>query len=143
MKGKDVRILVAEDDADDKQLLQYAFDENKVTNPVTFVNNGQELIDLLTATTTADGQCMNAIILLDLNMPKMDGREALRIIKQHDAWRKIPVVVFSTSTSDIDIKASYTLGASSYVSKPAGFEKLVEFVKDFKTYWFHNVLFAN
>lgn len=143
MRGEELTLLVAEDDADDKMLLQYALDENKITNPVKYVSNGEELISLLASNTTADGQCINAIILLDLNMPKMDGRQALKVIKQHESWRKIPVVIFSTSTSELDVKASYSLGASSYISKPAGFEKLVEVVKDFKSYWFKNVLFAN
>lgn len=143
MRGNDLRILVAEDDADDKMLLQYAMEENKVTNPITYVSNGQELIDLLAENTGKDGiHNINAIILLDLNMPKMDGREALKRIKEHETWRNIPVVVFSTSTSEIDINASYVLGASSYIAKPSGFQNMVEVVKDFKSYWFKNVSFA-
>ncbi|MFN8285717.1 MAG: response regulator [Chitinophagales bacterium] len=137
--NKNVTILVAEDDDDDKELIRYAFEENKVTNPVQFVDNGEQLLEVLTKYDAEHGKCMSAVILLDLNMPKMDGREALKRIKAHDTFKAIPVIVLSTSVAKNDIANSYLLGAASYISKPSGYEKLVSLVKNFHSYWFESV----
>ncbi len=138
--NKHVTILVADDDEDDKQLIKYALDENKVANPVQFAENGEELLQILQDYNQKHGKCMPAVILLDLNMPKMDGREALRRIKSHATFKAIPVIVLSTSTAQNDINSSYHLGAASYIAKPSGYEKLVDLVKSFNAYWFQNVL---
>ncbi|MFN8298073.1 MAG: response regulator [Chitinophagales bacterium] len=135
-----VTILVADDDDDDKQLIKYALDENKVTNPVQFAQNGEELLQILQDYNQKHGKCMPAVILLDLNMPKMDGREALKRLKAHASWRAIPVIVLSTSTAQNDISSSYHLGAASYIAKPSGYEKLVDLVKNFNAYWFDSVV---
>lgn len=140
--NKHVTIIVADDDADDQQLIKYALDENKVTNPVQFVKDGEELLGMLQDYHQKHGRCMPAVILLDLNMPKMDGREALKRIKEHDNWKAIPVVVLSTSISQADITSSYKLGAASYLAKPSGYEKLIAMVKNFNAYWFESVTLA-
>jgi two-component system response regulator len=138
----EITILVADDDADDKQLIKYALDDNNVTNPVLFAGDGEELLKILSDYNQKHGKCMPAVILLDLNMPRMDGREALKRIKAHETWRAIPVVILSTSTAQNDINITYKLGAASYIAKPAGYEKLVDLVKKFNHYWLDSVLYA-
>ena len=132
-------ILVAEDDSDDRFLLQTAFKEKGYTDKVEFVENGIELIDFL-------GRIHNKkpphesypyFILLDLNMPKKDGREALKEIKQHPIFKKIPIVVFTTTKNENEIKRCYELGANTYVVKPVSFEGLLKVLDDIRDYWFH------
>ena len=112
-----------------------AFEESRVINSLTCVNDGVELIQYL----RREGEYAEAprpdIILLDLNMPRMDGREALAEIKKDPDLRLIPVVVLTTSDADEDILRSYSLGASSYVQKPVTFDKMVETVETIGTYW--------
>lgn len=128
-------ILIAEDDVDDRMLLQTAFDENNIKIQIEFVGNGSELIEYLE---TLEGRKSNypRIILLDLNMPKKDGRETLREIKQHPVFKKIPVVVFTTTKNENEIARCYELGANTYVVKPDSFELLRKIVISLSEYWF-------
>jgi len=133
-----IPILVADDDAEDCLFLREAFEENRLANPLFFVSDGVELVDYLynrgeyadPARAPRPG-----IILLDLNMPRKDGREALAEIKTDPALRQIPVVVLTTSKADEDICRSYDLGVNSYITKPVTFEALVEVVKTLGRYW--------
>ncbi|MCH8055844.1 MAG: response regulator [Deltaproteobacteria bacterium] len=123
-------------------VVQEAFDENNWANPLYFVEDGEELMDYLRHqgkyTNLADSPCPG-VILLDLNMPKKDGREALKEIKADPDLRRLPVVVLTTSRSEEDIYRTYDLGASSYITKPVTFEGLVEVMKSLKKYWFEIV----
>jgi CheY-like chemotaxis protein len=131
-------ILMAEDDADDRMMAKRALSENWVANPLVMVNNGEELMDYLNQKgkysdpETSPRPCF---ILLDLNMPRMDGREALKAIKADEKLKSIPVVIMTTSKAEEDILASYNVGANSYITKPFTFEGLVKVVKALKDYW--------
>lgn len=135
---KSITILVAEDDPDDQMLIAEAFKESRLKNPIKFVSNGLELLDEL-RTMQADGGDMsrtpNCLVLLDLNMPKMDGREVLRKIKQDSVLRRVQVVVLTTSQADEDIVRSYDLGVSGFVSKPMEFIDLLEVIQGLQRYW--------
>jgi CheY-like chemotaxis protein len=129
-------ILIAEDDADDRFLLQTVFEEKGYTDKIEFVENGVELLDYLHhIIDRADGSYFPAIILLDLNMPKKDGREALREIKQHPILKKIPVIIFTTTKSEHEISRCYELGANTYVVKPVSFEGLIKVIEEIRGYW--------
>ena len=137
-QSKPVTILVAEDDADDRMLLKDAFSESSLVNELRFVEDGEQLLAYL----RREGEYADpgrapiaGVILLDLNMPKMDGREALTIIKNDAVLRSIPVVVLTTSAEEDDVFYAYRLGVSSYISKPVTFEGLVNVVKVLNAYW--------
>jgi CheY-like chemotaxis protein len=139
---KPITILLADDDPDDRRLTQDAFDESRLANDLRFVEDGQELLDYL----RRDGRFRDAgaaprpgLILLDLNMPRMDGREALQAIKADPRFRSIPIVVLTTSKSEEDVLRSYDLGVNSFISKPVSFEGLVEVVRVLGRYWFEIV----
>jgi len=124
-------ILIAEDDVDDRMLLQTAFDEANINVVIEFVGNGSELLEFL------DGKKYPRVILLDLNMPKKDGRETLREIKQHPVYKTIPVVVFTTTKNESEIARCYELGANTYVVKPDSFESLRKIASNLADYWFN------
>ena len=130
-------IIMADDDADDRLLTQSAFEENLIRNPMYFVENGQELLDFLQrkGKYTTQQHRLPSLILLDLNMPKMDGREALREIKSDPNLKKIPVLILTTSKSEKDISESYALGASCFISKPSNFEGLLKVVNNIGRFW--------
>ena len=128
-------ILIAEDDADDRFLLQAAFDENSFNDILQFVENGVELLEHLNGCISAADIVLPDIILLDLNMPKKDGREVLREIKQVPEFRKIPIIIFSTTNNRQEITRCYELGANSYITKPNSFEQLIQVVKTIRHYW--------
>ncbi|MDH3740709.1 MAG: response regulator [Hyphomicrobiales bacterium] len=130
-----IPILIAEDDPDDRLLIQEAFNESNFDHPLDFVTNGEELLQYLDAQGKFKGSRKPGLILLDLNMPKMDGREALKHIKANSATRRIPIVVFTTSNSEDDIDSTYELGVSSYISKPSSVEGLKEVVNTLNGYW--------
>jgi CheY-like chemotaxis protein len=140
--GQTITILMADDDQDDCLLVSQAFEESRLRNELRFVGNGEELMDYLyeRGKYKAPGQAPRpGLILLDLNMPRKDGREALREIKADPALREIPVVVLTTSKDEEDVLKSYNLGANSYVTKPVTFEGLVEVIKSLGKYWFEIV----
>src|SRR4051812_23526773 len=112
-------ILIAEDDADDRFLLQTAFTENGYEDRIEFVENGVELFNYLEDDLKKQAQyTFPVFILLDLNMPKKDGREVLKEIKQHPEFKRVPVIVFTTTRNEHKIRRCYELGANSYVVKP-------------------------
>ena len=139
---KSIVILMADDDADDRLLAKDALTECRLPSELRFVENGEELLDYLNQRGKY-AQLANSprpgLILLDLNMPKKDGREALREIKADPNLRKIPVVVLTTSKADTDIGRIYELGANSFISKPVSFESLVEVMNVLGRYWFEIV----
>jgi CheY-like chemotaxis protein len=133
-----VTILVAEDDPDDRLLIKGAFRENLAINSIHFVNDGVELLDYLRRqdkyTNPGDAPTPD-LVLLDLNMPRKDGREALEEIKTDPHLRHIPVVVLTTSNAQEDILLSYDIGVAGYITKPVKFDGLVEALKGLKQYW--------
>ncbi len=136
--GQPIVILMADDDADDRMLTKEALEESRVLNDLRFVENGEELIHYLKRIGKfADPEMspLPGLILLDLNMPKKDGREALKEIKEDAELRRIPVVVMTTSMAEEDIFRSYDLGASSFITKPVTFDRLVELMKTLGQYW--------
>ena len=139
---KPIVILMADDDADDRLLAKDALTECRLANDLHFVENGEELMDYLHRRGKFDLTTQSprpGLILLDLNMPKKDGREALREIKTDPELRKIPVVVLTTSKADTDIGRIYELGANSFISKPVTFDSLVNVMKIIGNYWFEIV----
>jgi two-component system response regulator len=132
---------MADDDPDDRMLMKEALEENNLPSNIHFVEDGNELLDYL----HRRGQFAKketfrpGLILLDLNMPKMDGREALRIIKSDPLLRRIPVVVLTTSKAEEDVFKTYDLGVNSFICKPVKFEELVEITKEIGIYWFGTV----
>lgn len=129
-------ILIAEDDADDRFLLETAFEESGFKDQIVFAENGVDLLDYLNRQLSDGVHRFPAFILLDLNMPKKDGREVLKEIKEHPVLRKIPVVVFTTTKHEKDISKCYELGANSYIVKPVSFDDLVRVVATLRNYWF-------
>ena len=140
--GKAEIILMAEDDADDRLLVKDAMTECHWEGDLRFVEDGEELLDYLLC---RGKYCepveapQPGLILLDLNMPRKDGREALREIKAHADLRRIPVVVFTTSKADTDIRSLYELGANSFICKPIQFDALVRVMRILGQYWFGTV----
>ena len=133
---EDIFILIAEDDADDRFLLQAAFEENGFTDKLQFVENGVELMEYLNNLSNSTGAAKTPrFILLDLNMPKKDGREALKELKQHPSFKKIPVIIFSTTNNETEMRRCYELGANSYITKPNSFESLIKTVAALRSYW--------
>lgn len=133
-----IPILMADDDPDDRMLAREAMEENKVANQMVFVENGEELLDYLyqRGAYNADNAPRPGLILLDLNMPRMDGREALRYIKSDPGLRRIPVVILTTSKAEEDIVRSYDLGVNSFITKPVTFDELVKVTREISSYWF-------
>jgi CheY-like chemotaxis protein len=139
---KPVVILMADDDADDRLLAKDALAECHLVNELRFVENGEELLDYLYCRGKFHCQppCPRpGLILLDLNMPRKDGREALREIKNDPELRRIPVVVLTTSNADLDIGRVYELGANSFICKPVTFDALVKVMQRIGQYWFEIV----
>ncbi len=135
-------ILIADDDADDRLMARDAFCENFSNANVQFVHDGEELMDYLKENVGNDSKIQNnkpQLILLDLNMPKKDGREALAEIKQNKNFKRIPVIIFSTSRSEDDIQKTYDLGVNCYIAKPNTYSELLELTKKIGDYWFKTV----
>ncbi|AKG24460.1 chemotaxis protein CheY [Calothrix sp. 336/3] len=133
---------MADDDDDDCMLAREALTESHLPNHLHIVKDGEELMDYLYQRgryTDANISPRPGLILLDLNMPKKDGREALREIKAHPQLRKIPVIVLTTSKAEEDILRTYDLGANSFIIKPVTFAALVEVIKTIGKYWFEIV----
>jgi two-component system response regulator len=133
-----VTILMAEDDADDRQLTREAFEEARLANDLRFVEDGAELMDYLKRRGKYADPASSprpGLILLDLNMPRKDGRQALEEIKADPELKRIRVIIMTTSKAEADILRGYELSASSYITKPVTFERLVEVVKTLGKYW--------
>jgi two-component system, response regulator len=140
---KPITILMADDDEEDRDLTRDALEAAHLANPIRFVGDGQELMDYLRVEGAYVGHSEDAprpgIILLDLNMPKKDGREALAEIKADSELRRIPVVVLTTSRDEADVLRSYNLGVNSFITKPVTFGSLVEVMGAWTRYWFEIV----
>ena len=132
-----VTILMAEDDPDDRLLMQEAFDESRVCNELRFVEDGQELVEYLRHENgyNEKNAPAPAVILLDLNMPRKDGREVLDELKNDRALMRIPIVVLTTSEAEEDVVRSYSSGAAGFVVKPVSFQRLAEVLKTLGEYW--------
>jgi CheY-like chemotaxis protein len=136
--AKPIVILLADDDEEDRMLTSDALEESRVVNDLRFVEDGEELLEYLYQRgryADPDSAPSPGLILLDLNMPKKDGREALREIKADPNLRRIPVIVLTTSKAEEDIYRTYDLSAASYITKPVTFERLVEVVRTLGKYW--------
>jgi CheY-like chemotaxis protein len=135
-------IVMAEDDVDDQLLVKEALSEAQWDADLRFVENGEELLDYLFHRGKYNGGSASprpGLILLDLNMPRKDGRSVLKEIKNNEDLRRIPVVVLTTSKADTDIESIYQLGANSFISKPVQFEGLVNVMRLLGQYWFKAV----
>jgi CheY-like chemotaxis protein len=135
--GRPITILMADDDEDDRELARDALEGTRLGERMEFVQDGQELIDYL----RHDGPYRDeqtprpSIILLDLNMPRKDGREALAELKADESLRQIPVVVLTTSGDEVDVERAYELGASSYITKPVSHSQLTLVMQTIAQYW--------
>ena len=141
-RGTPIKILMAEDDPDDRMLAKEALEESRLANRLEFVEDGEELVDYLQRRgkyADLNGSPLPGLILLDLNMPRKDGREALREIKADSCLRRIPVVVLTTSKAEEDVCRTYDLGVNSYITKPVTFDGMVEIMKTLGKYWFEIV----
>ncbi len=141
-KPKSITILIAEDDLDDQLMIKEALEENRLASDLRFVNDGEELMQYL----LRKGKYENpetcprpGLLLLDLNMPKKDGREALKEIKNNPELRSTPVVVLTTSKAEEDVYRTYELGVNSFITKPVTFESLVSLTREMGRYWFEIV----
>jgi len=137
-----ILVLVADDDPEDRMLIEDAFEESRLPNALAFVEDGEDLMDYLyrrNGYSDPSASPRPGLILLDLNMPRKDGREALKEIKADPDLRQIPVVVMTTSKAEEDILRTYDLGVNSFITKPVTFEGLVDVVKMLGKYWFQIV----
>lgn len=137
-QGSPITILMADDDADDRRLTKEALEESRLANGIRFVEDGEELMDYLRHKgkyASAAEYPRPGLILLDLNMPRYDGRAALKEIKNDPDLRQIPIVILTTSKADEDVYRSYDLGVNSYIVKPVTFEALVDILQTIEKYW--------
>ena len=137
LRSKPQPILIVDDNEDDYEAIIRAFKKVGLNNPVSLCKTGKESIEFLKSVGKIERP---ALILLDLNMPGMDGREVLRLIKEDSELRRIPVIIWTTSSNDKDIEACYQTGANAYMQKPVNFDNLLELIKRLREYWFETVL---
>ena len=137
-KPRPITILIADDDADDRLMIEEAFLERRLNNKLEFVEDGEQLLQYLNREgpfSDKKGEPYPGLILLDLNMPRIDGREALRRMKLDENLCRIPVVVLTTSRAEEDIVRTYGMGVNSFITKPVTFEGLVDVVSSLWNYW--------
>jgi len=140
--NKLIEILIADDDEEDRMLIIDALKESRLMNKVQSVSDGQELLDYLKGEqkfSDREKYPIPGIILLDLNMPKKDGREALKEIKADKTLRSIPIIVLTTSKAEEDILRTYNLGVNSFITKPVSFTGMLDVMKALNKYWFEIV----
>jgi two-component system response regulator len=138
MKNPEVEILLIEDNPHDAELTIRALKKHHIANNLVHLKDGAEALDFIFGTGTYAGRNIQnkpKVILLDLKMPKVDGIEVLRRIKENDATKKIPVVILTSSKEDPDINRCYELGANSYIVKPVEFDNFLKAVTDLGLYW--------
>jgi two-component system response regulator len=136
-------ILLVEDNQDDYEATSRAFKKAHLCNPIVWCKSGREALDYLKQEGAYKGAPMRSrpgLVLLDLNMPGMDGRKTLEAIKQDDALKQVPVIILTTSADERDIQACYESGANTYVQKPVSFDGLIEAMGRLKAYWFEIAL---
>ncbi len=145
--GRPLTILLADDDEEDRELARDALQDAHLANEMKFAVDGQDLLDYLRREGRWADPSLDAprpgIILLDLNMPKKDGREALAEIKADASLRRIPIVVLTTSSDEADVLSTYDLGVNSFITKPVTFAGLVEVMRSWTQYWFEIVELPN
>jgi CheY-like chemotaxis protein len=134
--GRPIEILLVEDDPGDTLITREALDQSKVTNNLSVVTNGEEAIAFLRRTGEFADAVRPDLVLLDLNLPRRDGREVLEEVKEDPDLRRIPVVVLTTSGAEEDIVRSYDLHANAYVTKPVDFERFVDVVRQIDDFYF-------
>jgi CheY-like chemotaxis protein len=130
-------ILIADDDADDRYLLETAFSEQGYQEKIEFVENGVEVLNYLANIKPDENnrKYYPKFVLLDLNMPKKDGREVLKEMKENAEYKTIPVIVFTTTKNENEIRRCYELGANTYIIKPVSFDALLKVVENIRAYW--------
>lgn len=126
-------IFLIEDNPVDIDLTIRAFKHTKLSNPIEIARDGEEALEWISK--WENGATLPIVILLDLNLPKVQGLEVLKVFKSHDLLKTIPVVVLTTSSEDTDVKTAYALGANSYIIKPVAFEKFIEVAGHIELYW--------
>ncbi len=146
VETKGFQIVIAEDDEDDYLLTMEALKEAGIESQIKWVKNGEELMDYLNSITKSSSVVEGGknplkprLILLDLNMPRKDGREVLEDIKKNSVLRQIPIIVLTTSKADIDVSHAYDLGVNSFIQKPVRFSDFVDVIKVLSHYWFNVV----
>jgi len=135
---KEIEILIVEDNPQDAEMALRALKKNNLCNNVLVVDDGEKALNYLYSRGEFAGSCINCrpkIILLDLKLPKVDGKEVLRVIKNDPEKKIIPVIVLTSSKEERDVMETYQLGANSYIIKPVDFDKFVEAVRDLGLYW--------
>ena len=134
---KEVVILLVEDDPADQKLIKMSLSKEKIINEIHIANNGEEAMEYLQRSKDGDNETpMPDLILLDLNMPRMDGKEFLKLMRSDDELGSIPVVVLTTSDSDKDILESYKLQAAGYIKKPVSLQEFQDVIQNLSEYWF-------
>ena len=136
-------ILLVEDNEDDYEATSRAFKKANLSNPIVWCKSGRDALDFLKregAYKDASQGSRPGLVLLDLNMPGMDGRKTLEVIKKDETLKRIPVIILTTSADERDVLACYQMGANTYVQKPVSFEALIEAIKRLKEYWFEIAL---
>ena len=131
-------ILLVEDNPDDAELTRIAFEQARIANQLSVVTDGAQALDYLFARgahAARNPDDLPSLVLLDLNLPKLDGREVLQAIRANEATKSLPVVILTTSAEPFDLEASYELGVNSYIQKPVDFERFVWAVKQVGLYW--------
>lgn len=128
---------MVDDDADDRYLVQVAFEENNISSELVFVEDGSEVLDFLSGQGKYEekGGRIPHLILLDLNMPKKDGKRVLQEVRALPDYQHIPIVIFTTSKSPDDVRELYQMGANSYISKPSSYENLSKVIRNIGLYW--------
>ncbi len=142
MNPRLITILLADDDADDRLMAKEALEESRLNNPLDMVEDGEQLLDYLRRVgnfTHLTNKPLPGLILLDLNMPRMDGREALKEIKSDSELCRIPIIILTTSKAEEDVFRTYNLGVNSFITKPVSFNSLVDLMKTIGKYWFEIV----
>lgn len=131
-------ILLVEDNPTDVMMTREALEENSITRDLHVVEDGIKALEYLKAAST-----LPSLILLDLNLPRMSGRELLQTLKTHDTFKSIPVVVLTTSNAEIDIGNAYSLSANCYITKPVDFTDFVEIIRSLNEFWFRCATLPN
>ncbi|HPR32495.1 MAG TPA: response regulator [Prolixibacteraceae bacterium] len=126
-------ILLIEDNPLDLDLTLRAFNARRLSNPVEIARDGEEALDYIQK--WENGNPLPVVVLLDLKLPKISGLEVLQVIKKHPVFKKIPVVVLTTSSESTDVKTAYESGVNSYIVKPVDFDKFIEVAKHIELYW--------